>query len=115
MTASTRPFSASAVDRFAAAFAGDIIRPADDGYDDARRVWNAMIDRRPALIVRPTSVDEVAMALRFGREAGLAIAVRSGGSFTGHMITAAAKNEAAISPNTIGRPVASPAASMIAP
>src|SRR5215212_3223148 len=85
VTASTRAFSASALDRFAAAFAGDIIQPADDGYDDARRVWNAMIDRRPALIVRPTSVDEVAMALRFGRDADLAIAVRSGGhSVAGH-------------------------------
>jgi FAD/FMN-containing dehydrogenase len=68
-----------ALDRLPPSFAGDVIRPSDEGYDDARRVWNATIDRRPALIVRPTSVDDVVMALRFGRDAGLTIAVRSGG------------------------------------
>ena len=79
VTASTRPFHASALDRFTASFAGDVIRPGDQGFEDGRRVWNAMIDRRPALIVRPTSVDDIVAALRFGRDAGLAIAVRSGG------------------------------------
>ena len=37
-------------------FAGDIVTPASDGYDDARRVWNAMFDRRPAAVLRPLSV-----------------------------------------------------------
>ena len=79
MTAGTRPFLATALDELTKVFAGDVIRPTDDGYDDGRRVWNAMIDRRPALILRPTSVDEVVSAIRFGRDAGLTIAVRSGG------------------------------------
>ena len=61
----------AALDRLRTAFAGDIVRPSDEGYDEGRRVWNGMIDRRPALIVRPTSVDDVVTALRFGRDAGL--------------------------------------------
>ena len=60
-------------------FAGGIVRPGDPGYDVARAVWNSMIDRRPALIVRPTGTDEIAAALRYAREQELIIAVRCGG------------------------------------
>jgi FAD/FMN-containing dehydrogenase len=69
-------------------FAGEIVTPETAGYDDARRVWNAVFDRRPALIVRPSSVDDVAAAIRFGRERDLEIAVRGGGhSAVGHSTT----------------------------
>jgi len=61
------------------AFAGEIVRPDDSGYDVARAVWNSMIDCRPALIVRPTGTDDVVAALRFAREQELVIAVRCGG------------------------------------
>ena len=60
-------------------FAGEIVRPGDPGYDAARAVWNSMVDRRPALIVRPTGVDDVVAALRFARDEELVIAVRCGG------------------------------------
>jgi FAD/FMN-containing dehydrogenase len=60
-------------------FAGEVVRPGDPGYDAARIVWNGMIDRRPALIVRPTSTDDVAVALRFALDNELVVAVRSGG------------------------------------
>jgi FAD/FMN-containing dehydrogenase len=64
---------------FRETFAGEIVLPADPGYEDARRVWNGMVDRRPAIVVRPTSVDEVIAAIRYAREQDLVIAVRCGG------------------------------------
>src|SRR3954454_597561 len=60
-------------------FAGEIVRPGDASYDAARAVWNSMIDRRPALIVRPTDTADVVAALRYAREQELVVAVRSGG------------------------------------
>jgi FAD/FMN-containing dehydrogenase len=66
-------------------FTGEIIAPDSPGYDDARRVWNAVFDRRPALVVRPSSVDDVVGAIRFGRELDFEIAIRGGGhSAVGH-------------------------------
>ena len=62
-----------------------VVRPGDAGYDAARAVWNARIDARPALIVRPTTVDDVVDALKLGRRSALPIAVRGGGhSVAGH-------------------------------
>ena len=73
------------LDQLRRSFRGDVITPADAPYDDARRLWNAVHDRRPAVILRPTNADGVAIAIRFGREHGLEIAVRSGGHCTtGH-------------------------------
>lgn len=66
-------------------FEGEIITPADPAYEEARRVWNASIDRRPALIVRPRGVEDVRAAIRVGRDRGVPIAVRGGGhSVAGH-------------------------------
>jgi FAD/FMN-containing dehydrogenase len=74
----------AAVAALRGALEGEVVAPADLGYDEHRRVWNGSIDRHPALIARCTSVDDVRSALRFGQEHGLPIAVRSGGhSFPG--------------------------------
>jgi len=76
---------AASVSRLRSSFRGEIVDPADAGYDDARRVWSALHDRRPALIVRPVDVADIAAAIRYGRDADLLIAVRGGGhSITGH-------------------------------
>jgi FAD/FMN-containing dehydrogenase len=58
---------------------GEVITVADASYDDARRLWNAIHDRRPAVIVRPTTAEAVAKAVRFARDHDLVIAVQSGG------------------------------------
>jgi hypothetical protein len=57
----------------------DVVTPDDAEYDEARRLWNAIHDRRPAVIARPASASEVAAAIAFGREHDLEIAVQSGG------------------------------------
>jgi FAD/FMN-containing dehydrogenase len=59
--------------------AGDVFAPGDPGYDDARTVFNAMTDRRPAVIAQCAHVTDVVRAVRFGRELDLRIAVRGGG------------------------------------
>src|SRR6266540_2239098 len=66
-------------EQLAAGFKGDSIAPDDAGYDQARAVWNAMIDKRPGLILRPTSTADVVAAVNVAREHGLRPAVRCGG------------------------------------
>jgi hypothetical protein len=61
-----------------AAMGGPVFGPEDEGYDDARKVWNADIDRRPAVIARCTSTADVGTAVAFAREAGLEMSVRGG-------------------------------------
>src|SRR6202035_926419 len=58
---------------------GRIIEPADKDYDDARKVYNAMIHKKPRLIVRCADVADVIASVNFAREKELLLAVRSGG------------------------------------
>ena len=67
------------VEEFRASLKGELLRPGDAGYDEARTVWNAMIDRHPALIARCVDVDDVAAAVNFARTHNLLVAVRGGG------------------------------------
>jgi FAD/FMN-containing dehydrogenase len=60
-------------------FRGELIEPGDASYHDARKVYNAMIDKRPQLIARCVDVADVMAAVDFGRENGLLTAVRGGG------------------------------------
>jgi FAD/FMN-containing dehydrogenase len=62
-----------------ASIAGSVLLPDDDGYEDNRRVYNFMIDRRPAAVVRCASVDDVRVVVDFAREHGVDLAVRGGG------------------------------------
>jgi len=59
--------------------AGEVIAPDHPGYEQARRVWNGMIDTRPALIARCADADDVATAVRFAADTGMPLAVRGGG------------------------------------
>ncbi|MFI6409633.1 FAD-binding protein [Streptomyces sp. NPDC050548] len=71
---------------------GDVFAPGDQGYDDARVVFNAMIDRRPAVIAQCVEEADVVRAVRFGRELDLPIAVRGGG----HSVAGMALGEGAL-------------------
>ena len=67
------------VDAFAQQLHGSVTRPDDSDYDEVRTLYNAMIDKRPALIARCADRDDVVAAGKFGREQGLDIAIRCGG------------------------------------
>jgi FAD/FMN-containing dehydrogenase len=67
------------IDELRAALDGSVIVPGDPGYDEARTLWNADVERRPSVIARCASASDVAAALRFAQEAGLEVAVRGGG------------------------------------
>jgi FAD/FMN-containing dehydrogenase len=69
----------SAVTDFAASLRGRLLHPGDDGYDEARAVWNAMIDRRPARIVRCEGAADVRAAVDFARENDRLLSVKGGG------------------------------------
>jgi len=67
------------LDAFRASFSGVVLEPGDAEYDEARRVHNGLIDRRPALIARCRNTSDVVDSVRFARDNGLAISVRGGG------------------------------------
>ncbi len=67
------------VGALAAELTGTLLRPGDAGYDEARRIHNGLIDKRPALIARCRSATDAARAIGFAREVGLEISIRGGG------------------------------------
>ncbi|MFB6172871.1 MAG: FAD-binding oxidoreductase [Haloarculaceae archaeon] len=79
MATQATPLDERAVSALEESFRGSLLRPGDDGYDEARTVWNAMIDRRPALVARCAGVADVIAAVNFGREQQLPIAVKGAG------------------------------------
>ena len=84
MTAITRSgnrtaLSDSTVRDLARGFQGQIAGPGEDGYDEGRLLWNGMFDRRPSLVARCASADDVARAITFARAHELLVAVRGGG------------------------------------
>jgi len=64
-------------------FRGEVIQPADAGYDDARKVYNGMIDKRPAVMARCSDIADIMTAVQFGRENNLLTSIRGGGHNAG--------------------------------
>ena len=67
------------VEEFAGSLGGQLLRPGDDGYEESRRVFNAMIDKQPAMILRCAGASDVMKGIDFAREQGLVVSVRGGG------------------------------------
>jgi FAD/FMN-containing dehydrogenase len=71
--------SDASINEFKKHFRGELLQPGKAGYDDARQIWNAMIDRRPALIARCKSPEDVIQAVKFARKQNLLVSVRGAG------------------------------------
>ncbi len=69
----------SAIESLCNSLRGDLLKAGDDGYDQSRTIWNAMIDRKPALIARCTGAADVSIAVKFANENNLLTAIRGGG------------------------------------
>ena len=83
----TTPITTTTFDGLRSRFRGALLRPGEEGYDEARRVWNGAIDRRPALVARCAGTDDVVTAVRFARAQGLELTVKGGGhSVAGHAV-----------------------------
>jgi FAD/FMN-containing dehydrogenase len=83
-----KQFTPDVLDTFSKEFTGEIIRPYEQTYDEARSIYNTMIDKKPAVIAQCADTDDVIRAVRFGRDQGLEIAVRGGGhSVAGRSLT----------------------------
>jgi FAD/FMN-containing dehydrogenase len=74
-----KPLQKADIDEFRARIRGGVLLPAEAGYDEARQIWNAMIDRRPALIARCASPEDVVQSVLFARKHGLLLSIRGGG------------------------------------
>ena len=85
--AATTAVGAMPIEDLRARFRGALLRPGEEGYDEARRIWNGAIARRPALIARCAGADDVVEAVRFARERDLLVSVRGGGhAVAGHAV-----------------------------
>ena len=76
---SSSPAIAAAAKTLASTFSGQLLQPADIGYDDARKVHNGLVDKRPALIARSGGVADIVGAVELARNLGLEVTVRGGG------------------------------------
>jgi hypothetical protein len=68
----------TAIEAFASDLRGEVIRPEDPDYDQARNLYNGMVDQKPALIARPVDAGNVMTPVNLGRDSGLGIAIRLG-------------------------------------
>ena len=71
--------TSSALESLRVGVRGNVLTAGDPGYDEARSVWNAMIDRRPAVIVQPRETNDISTAVNVAREHGLSLSIKGGG------------------------------------
>src|SRR5215208_4070361 len=78
LTGATAALGESVVERFGSRLRGQLLSPGDADYEEARLIWNGLIDKRPALIARCAGVADVIDSVNFARENDLLVAVRGG-------------------------------------
>jgi FAD/FMN-containing dehydrogenase len=91
-TGETSEASAARMEALRSALHGGLALPGDYGYDQARTIWNAMVDRRPGLVIRAADTSDVSQSINFAREHGAVLSVRGGG----HQIAGYAVNDGGI-------------------
>src|SRR5262249_24567367 len=74
-----KQLAATKIEQLKSRVVGEILLPGDDGYENARKIWNATIDKRPGVIVRCRATSDVVHAVNFARDGGIMLAVRGGG------------------------------------
>src|SRR5690554_554453 len=79
LSGSSTTVDAAELEAFRAHLQGELLTPNQPGYEDARKIWNAMIERKPAAIIRCRAVEDIALAVDFARHHSLLISVRGGG------------------------------------
>jgi FAD/FMN-containing dehydrogenase len=79
MTQTQAVTGGQAIEALRARVDGALLEPSDPGFEDATRIWNGLVERTPAVVLRPEGTDDVVRAVAFAREHGLAIAARGGG------------------------------------
>src|SRR5438067_1411017 len=84
-----RVINGSVISKFASKLRGEVLCPSDESYDAVRKVWNGMIDKRPALIARCAGTADVITCVRFAREHDLLFSVRGGGHHYAGLIRSA--------------------------
>jgi hypothetical protein len=97
------------IKKFRASLRGELIQPSDERYNEARKLWNGMFDRRPTLITRCAGTADVVSAVNFGRDESLQVAVR-GGSGNFGVVTSFDYQFHAVGPTILGGMVAYPLA-----
>jgi FAD/FMN-containing dehydrogenase len=79
LEATMKQLQQALIDEFKPGFRGSVLLPGEAQYDEVRQIWNAMIDRRPALIARCASADDIVHAVNFARKHALLVSIRGGG------------------------------------
>ena len=99
--------SANTLDTLKTFLQGQVIVPGENGYQESKTIWNGMINRRPAFVVRCLGVADVIASVKFAREHDLLLCIRGGGNFG--IVTGIDYKLYPVGPEIVGGPVASPA------